>query len=661
VTGVTVLLLGVRNNDRTEHATAGGKMPFTAKSAAPVTAWPAARHWTFDRAALGGLTAFVAPPGYLLSEGLFEALARQGRPVTWVRLGPEDHDPATFVRSLVAAVQRRHPGLGRDLAAAPAGPGPAGGADRSARLAAALAAALPAPASLVVEHAHHLAGPSGAGGPAVALLGRLLGGLLDDDRACIVTSERALPAGALPARGATVGPDDLRLGPGAATALLGREAPRLPPAAARRVATLCRGAAADLLAVCGAAAALGPARVERAVDRAGQVEDLLARLAADWLDGTGPDGQRALRLALEVGYSHPALSAAVLGAAAAPATGPWLQPLADGWSAVRTGWREPLRAALAPTRPLGRETVHRAADFLVERGAAEHAVPLYLELEDQACAAEAARPAPADLGPARPRVPAPPEGPLLSVHLLGQLKVRLDEVAVDDWPSGRGRSLFKYLVAHRDPWPRREMLMEAFWPEAAPAAARNSLNVAVHGLRRAFRANVEVPVVVLEGGAYRLDHGLRLWLDVDEFERHAAAGRRLEAAGDPAAVAEYEQAAALYQGDFLADDPYEDWPVLTREQLLLTYLDVLDRLSGCYLGRHEYGACVALCRQLVQRDPCREDAHRRLMRCYARQGQPHLALRQYQACADALQRELGLDPDPATAAVARQVRLHQPV
>jgi DNA-binding SARP family transcriptional activator len=204
--------------------------------------------------------------------------------------------------------------------------------------------------------------------------------------------------------------------------------------------------------------------------------------------------------------------------------------------------------------------------------------------------------------------------------------------------------------------------MDRFWPDAPPGAARNSLNVAVHGLRRAFRASALGPVVVLEGGAYQLDGRIRLWLDVDEFELHAAAGRRLEAAGEPAgAVAAYERALALYQGDFLADDPYEDWPVLAREQLLLTYLDVLDRLSGLAFGQHQYGACVALCRQLLARDPCREDAHRRLMRCYSRQGQPHLALRQYQACTDDLHQELGVDPEPATAELARQLRGHQPI
>jgi DNA-binding SARP family transcriptional activator len=636
-------------------------MPFIAKSAAPVASDPAARHWTFDRAALGGLTAFVAPPGYLLTEGLFEALQRQGRPVIWVRLGPEDRNPSTLLRSLVAAVQRHHPGFGRELVAPPGGEpvAPAGWPERFERLAAELAGAAPAPTALVVEHAHHLGGtgrpPGGSGNPAPFLLGRLLEPLLDDDRACIVTSDQELPAGALPARGATVSADDLRLGPGAADELFGRGAPRLPAAAARRATALCRGAAADLVAVRGAAAALGPGLVEQAVDRASGVEDLLADLAADWLQGTGADGYRALALALAVGYSHPVLSAAVLGAAAAPPAGPWLQPLADGWSTVRTGWRDPLRAALAPTRPLGRDTVHRAADYLLDRGAAERAAPLYLELDDPECAAEAAD---------EPTTPgaSPPAGPVLTVHLLGQLKVRLDDVAVDDWPSGRGRSLFKYLVTHRDPWPQREQLMEAFWPDTAPAAARNSLNVAVHGLRRAFRAGADVPVVVLEGGAYRLDQRLGLWLDVDEFEGHAAAGRRQEAAGElPDAAAQYERAVALYQGDFLADDPYEEWPGLLREHLLLTYLEVLDRLSGLYFGQHQYGACIALCRLLVQRDPCRENAHRRLMRCFTRQGQPHLALRQYHACVEALDQELGVDPDPATAALAQQIGQHQPV
>jgi DNA-binding SARP family transcriptional activator len=252
--------------------------------------------------------------------------------------------------------------------------------------------------------------------------------------------------------------------------------------------------------------------------------------------------------------------------------------------------------------------------------------------------------------------------PLLAARLLGRLRVSLNGVAVQRWPSGRGRSLFKYLLTHRDLWPQREVLMETFWPASSPAAARNSLNVAVHGLRRALRAAADVPVIVFEGGAYRLASGLQLWVDVDEFERHAEAGHRLENAGEQtSAVAEYELAASLYQGDFLGDDPYEEWPVLTRERLRLAFLDILDRLSHLHFDQGRYAASAAVCRRILERDNCREDVHRRLIRCYSRQGQTHLALRQYLACAATLRAELDLNPAPATVRLQEAIRRHEPI
>ena len=261
------------------------------------------------------------------------------------------------------------------------------------------------------------------------------------------------------------------------------------------------------------------------------------------------------------------------------------------------------------------------------------------------------------------RLPADGEAsPSLSVHLLGKLRVTLNDVPVSYWPSGRGCSVFKYLLTHRNPWPPREMLMEAFWPNAAPDSARNCLNVAVHGLRRALRAAADVPIVVLEGGTYRLHPDVRLWLDVEEFERSVGRWRELEESGEPTlAASEYELAASLYQGDFLADDPYEDWPVLTRERLRLAYLDTLGRLSQLHLRNAQYASCAVLCQRIIERDPCREDAHRRLMQCYSRQGQPHLALRLYWACVEALRDELEVEVSPATVELQERIRRHEPV
>jgi DNA-binding SARP family transcriptional activator len=250
----------------------------------------------------------------------------------------------------------------------------------------------------------------------------------------------------------------------------------------------------------------------------------------------------------------------------------------------------------------------------------------------------------------------------LAVHLLGPFCAAVDDVPVGDWPSARSRSLFAYLLAHREPWPLREMLMEVFWPESPPEASRNSLNVAIHGLRRTLRTVTAEPLILHSGGAYGIHPDLRLWLDVEEFESRVHNGRRCEEAGDAdLAAREYESADGLYRGEFLAEDLYEEWAALTRDHLRLAHLDALSRLSNLHFSAGRYAACAALCRRIIESDPCREDAHRRLMRCYSRQGQSHLALMQYQACARALAAELGVDADPATASLHDQIRRHEPV
>lgn len=250
----------------------------------------------------------------------------------------------------------------------------------------------------------------------------------------------------------------------------------------------------------------------------------------------------------------------------------------------------------------------------------------------------------------------------VAVHLLGPMSVVIDDVPVDEWSSARIRSLFGYLLTHRQPWPAREVLMEVFWPESSPKASRNSLNVAIHGLRRALREAKDVPVIVYSGGTYRLHPDVHLWLDVEEFDRLVERGRLHEDAGETdRAAAAYEFAAGLYRGEFLADDPYDDWAALIRERLRLAYLDTLGRLSNLHFNAGRYAASANLCQRIIEQDPCREDAYRRLMRCYSRQGQPHLALIQYRTCVRTLETELGVEPDSATAALHNQIRRREPV
>jgi len=245
----------------------------------------------------------------------------------------------------------------------------------------------------------------------------------------------------------------------------------------------------------------------------------------------------------------------------------------------------------------------------------------------------------------------------IAVHMLGAFQLAIDGKPVKEWASTRGLAVFKFLLAGNGRVVPREVLMETFWPGADPEAARNNLNVAIYGLRQSLRVATEKPVIAYMLGNYGLEPEIELWMDLEEFERHFQEGSRQEAVGQlDTAAQEYELAVSLYQGDFLEGDPYEEWTILPRERMRYTILEVLERLSQIYFARGQYAACVNLCQRILERDNCREDAHRRLMACYQRLGQRHLALRQYQVCIEALRSELDIDPEPATVQLAEDIR-----
>ncbi len=116
----------------------------------------------------------------------------------------------------------------------------------------------------------------------------------------------------------------------------------------------------------------------------------------------------------------------------------------------------------------------------------------------------------------------------LTVQMLGTFNITIQDTPIK-LHATRGLSLLKYLLFHHKQRIPREVLMDIFWPDAEPETARNNLNVAMHGLRRALRTSTFLPVIVFEDGAYGLDPILQVWLDVEEFERCIKAGQRLEA------------------------------------------------------------------------------------------------------------------------------------
>lgn len=248
--------------------------------------------------------------------------------------------------------------------------------------------------------------------------------------------------------------------------------------------------------------------------------------------------------------------------------------------------------------------------------------------------------------------------PMLSVYCLGKFKVILDGQLIENWTSRKGRALFTYLVMNHKRRTYRDILMETFWPNSDPDSARNSLNVAIHSIRRLLdEINPHHEYILFKDECYFLNPEIEVWLDIEEFLHHWKIAQSTEREKDiQVAVGEYELAAAVYKGDFMEEDLYESWPSSERENFKEIYLFILDRLSKYYSLDGKPSTAISLCETILEQDNCREDIHQRLMRCYYKLGQRDKAVKQFRKCAEVLEAELEVEPTQSTIELYEQIK-----
>ena len=246
-----------------------------------------------------------------------------------------------------------------------------------------------------------------------------------------------------------------------------------------------------------------------------------------------------------------------------------------------------------------------------------------------------------------------PDSHLVKIHCLGRFEVFRGGEQIEYWRRSKAKTLLKYLVARHQPVPR-DVLIDLLWPDGDPELAGNSLRVVLHALRQTLGGGPN-EWVVLEGNSYRLHPRSPIWVDVEEFEANYDAGRRLERGQPAIAMRHYEVAESLYGDDYLIEDMYEEWTIARREELKEQYLMVLGKLADHAAQQGDHEGCIMRCHKILRKDRCREDAHRRLMRSYARLGQRSQALHWYKVCEETLMTVLELRPGEQTRLLHQQI------
>src|SRR5919198_5741640 len=245
---------------------------------------------------------------------------------------------------------------------------------------------------------------------------------------------------------------------------------------------------------------------------------------------------------------------------------------------------------------------------------------------------------------------APYDGPAAGLRIvtLGGFAISTGgaHIGTARWGRPKVQQLFKFLLTARNHAAHRDVLTDALWPELPVEAAWHNLKNAIYRLRRVFEPQLQPRqasrFLVAEGPSYRLLLGPQDRWDAAAFLRQAEAAQRSHRDED------FAVAAALYGGDYLPDDIYEDWTIELRERLRSAYERLLLAWGEALAGQAAYEQAIEVTEHMLRLAPSLETAHRALMGYYCGAGWGDRAVQQYRRCAIALQQDLGIEPDPAT-------------
>jgi DNA-binding SARP family transcriptional activator/Tfp pilus assembly protein PilF len=245
--------------------------------------------------------------------------------------------------------------------------------------------------------------------------------------------------------------------------------------------------------------------------------------------------------------------------------------------------------------------------------------------------------------------------PNVRVYTLGTFRVLVGEQAIEEhaWRRRTARQLFKVLLTRPGRRMTRDEVVELFWPDSDSEAAASNLRSTLYAMRRALenaRGARAHDVIFGDHTSVWLGPEPELWMDAMVFEQTVADAWR---SPDPLPL--LEEASALYAGDFLPDDLYEDWASERREALKRTWTELQFGLTQALEAHSDVNAALQPLERLLRADACDERAAQEQMKLLTRYGRRAEAMRVYQRLQQSLRRELGVEPSPDTTELQRQI------
>ena len=246
----------------------------------------------------------------------------------------------------------------------------------------------------------------------------------------------------------------------------------------------------------------------------------------------------------------------------------------------------------------------------------------------------------------------------VNIHLFGKFSIDLEIRTYDCLYSQKVTELFCYLIIHRNRPQNRELLAGVFWGDYRTIVSKKYLRKALwqlHASLKSIHNEFADSMLAIESDWLQYKSNPDVSLDISAVEEafentKGVRGRDLDAHQ----IQLIHKAIDLYRGDLL-EGWFQDWCLLERERYKDIYLMLLDKLMGNCEASQNFEAGIDYGQRILSYDRAHERTHYRLMRLKYLAGNRTGAIRQYEACRNALQEELQVEPSEATLSLYYQI------
>lgn len=236
----------------------------------------------------------------------------------------------------------------------------------------------------------------------------------------------------------------------------------------------------------------------------------------------------------------------------------------------------------------------------------------------------------------------------ISITTFGKFQVLYDKTDILEnyCKSQKACEIFRYLLAFYGRKIEKENLSELFWPGMGCKRARQNLSSTLYFVRNAFDNVVGTGFgkKILPSSSQMCWFELtnNTYYDVAELKDAITLANQSQNKLDK--IAHLMNAEAIYKGDFMSEDSYNDWVKPLRSEFREIAINTLTQLTRLLFEERNYNESMFYTIRLLDIDQYNENAIYNKVKLLQLQGRPTEAIRIYEEYSEILKRKFNIKP-----------------